>query len=88
VNFPGDGTRTIRVEPITANRYPNVSILDFRLDKTFGLGRAGRLTGMIDIFNIANESRVTAFRTTTVNYLEVTGLIDPRIVRFGVRYDF
>ena len=33
INFPGDGNRTFRVEPIDARRYPNMSILDFRLDK-------------------------------------------------------
>jgi hypothetical protein len=88
VTFPGDGARTIRVEPITANRYANVSIVDLRFDKAFRFGKAGKLTGMVDVFNLMNESTVTAFRTTTVNYREVTGLLDPRIVRFGVRYDF
>jgi hypothetical protein len=88
VNFPGDSTRTIRVEPITANRFPTVSILDMRLDKTFRLGRAGRVTGMVDVFNLLNEGTPINFRTTTVNYREVTQLLDPRIVRFGVRYEF
>ena len=88
VNFPGDGTRTIRVEPVDANRYPNISILDFRADKSFRFGKAGKLTAMVDVFNILNSGAVSAFRTTTVNYREVTGLLDPRIVRFGVRYDF
>jgi hypothetical protein len=88
VAFPGDGTQTVRVEPINSHRYPNVQILDFRVDKTMRFGKAGRLTGMIDIFNTTNSGTVTAFRTTTVNYREVTGLLDPRIVRFGVRYDF
>jgi hypothetical protein len=32
---------------------------------------------------------VTYLRTaTTSNYKEVTALLDPRIVRFGVRFDF
>jgi hypothetical protein len=88
VAFPGDGNQTVRVEPIDANRYPNVSILDVRVDKTLRFGRFGRLTGMLDVFNIANSGTVTAFRTTTVNYREVTGILDPRIVRFGVRFDF
>ena len=88
VNFPGDGTRTIRVEPVDANRYPNISILDFRADKSFRFGKAGKLTAMVDVFNILNSGAISAFRTTTVNYREVTGLLDPRIVRFGVRYDF
>jgi hypothetical protein len=88
VNFPGDGTRTIRVEPIDTNRFPNISILDFRLDKSFRFGRAGKLTGMIDVFNLMNNGTPTTIRTTTVTYREVTALLDPRIVRFGVRYDF
>ncbi|HXG89277.1 MAG TPA: carboxypeptidase regulatory-like domain-containing protein [Vicinamibacterales bacterium] len=101
VAFPGDSTQTVRVEPITANRYPTVSILDFRLDKTFKFGRAARVTGMIDAFNVGNAAPVTAFRQTTAGaratatspaidslYREVTGILDPRIVRFGVRFDF
>jgi hypothetical protein len=99
VTFPVEGAQTVRVEPITANRYPTVSIFDIRLDKSFRFGRAGRLTAMVDIFNLNNASTVTAFRTTTAGattngvfyptlYQEVTGLLDPRIVRFGVRYAF
>ena len=87
VPFPGDGSRTVRVEPIDANRAPAVAILDFRVDKSFRIGPT-RLTGMIDIFNAANSAPVTGFRTTTVNYREVTGILDPRVVRFGVRFNF
>ena len=43
VTMPGDGARVFRVEPIDANRYPNVSIVDLRLDKSFTLPKqAGR----------------------------------------------
>ena len=88
VAFPGDGNQTVRVEPVTGNRSPSVGILDFRLDKSFRLGRYGRLTGQVDVFNATNSGTVTAFRQTTVNYQEVTGILDPRIVRFGLRFDF
>jgi hypothetical protein len=87
VQFPGDGRRTVRVEPLNANRSPAVSILDFRLDKSFRF-RGARLTGMVDVFNATNDGTVTDWRTTTVNYLEVTEILDPRIVRFGLRLDF
>ncbi len=88
VTFPGDGQQNIRVEPVTANRAPNVAILDFRLDKSFKFGRYGKLTGMMDIFNRSTRT-VTNFRTTTgATFKEVIALLDPRIVRFGVRYDF
>ncbi|HVG84499.1 MAG TPA: hypothetical protein VM820_08265, partial [Vicinamibacterales bacterium] len=88
INFPGDGNRTFRVEPIDARRYPNVSILDFRLDKGFTFGRYGKLTGQFDIFNILNSGAPTTFRRTSANFLEVTEILAPRVMRFGVRYDF
>ena len=66
VTLPVAGSETIRMEPVTANRAPNVSILDFRFDKAFRFGRFGRLTGMVDIFNLFNDGhRVTTFRTAT-----------------------
>jgi hypothetical protein len=94
VPFPGDGAQNIRVEPVTSHRAPNVAILDFRFDKSFSFGRFGKLTGMIDVFNATNSGVVTNFRTTTGTsaanntFQEVIALLDPRIVRFGVRFDF
>jgi hypothetical protein len=97
VPFPGDSAVNVRVEPVTANRTPNVAILDFRFDKSFQFGRFGKLTGMVDVFNLTNSGVVTNFRTTTnpitatnpvSTFQEVIALLDPRIVRFGVRFDF
>jgi hypothetical protein len=89
VNFPGEGTRVVRVEEITANRYPTISILDLRLDKSFQLPRqAGKVTFQFDGFNLLNSGAITAFRQTTVNYREVTETLAPRIFRVGFRWDF
>jgi len=94
VPFAGDGTQNIRVEPVTANRSPNVAILDLRFDKGFRFGRFGKLTGMVDMFNLLNSGVVTNFRQTTAlsggvsTFKEVIAILDPRIVRFGVRFDF
>jgi hypothetical protein len=89
VTFPVDGNQNVRVEPVTSNRASNVSILDFRADKSFRLGRFGKFTGMVDVFNALNKGTVTNFRTTTgATFKEVLGILDPRIVRFGLRYDF
>ena len=83
---------------MTSHRSPNVSILDFRFDKAINFGRFGKLTGMVDIFNALNSGVVTNFRTTTATtvvasqtistFQEVIALLDPRIIRFGVRFDF
>jgi hypothetical protein len=89
VTLPVAGSETIRTEPVDFNRAPNVSILDFRFDKGFSFGRFGKLTGMVDVFNLFNHGTVTTFRTTTgATFGEVTSLLDPRVVRFGLRYDF
>jgi hypothetical protein len=89
VTMPGDGARVFRVEPIDANRYPNISIFDLRLDKSFRLpGPAGKITFQFDGFNLANSGAVTLFRQTTVNYREVTETLAPRIFRVGFRWDF
>jgi hypothetical protein len=88
-SFPGDGTQSVRVEPVTTNRAPTVSILDFRADKSFNFGRFGKFTGMVDVFNLLNDGTVTNFTTVTgANFKRVIGILDPRVVRFGVRYDF
>ncbi len=91
VTMPVEGSRTIRVEPIDSNRYPSVSILDLRWDKSFDLGRAGRLTPMLDIFNALNSGVPTTVRTTntaSAPFQEVTAILNPRVVRFGVRFSF
>jgi hypothetical protein len=88
VRLPGAGTESVRVEPVDANRAPTVSILDLRLAKKFNI-RAVRLEGMVDVFNALNSGTVVNFRTTSGNtFREVLAILDPRIVRFGVRLDF
>jgi hypothetical protein len=90
VTMPVEGSRTIRVEPITANRYPSVAILDFRFDKSFDF-RGTRLTPMLDVFNLLNSGVPTTVRTTntaTAPFKEVTAILNPRVVRFGVRFNF
>jgi hypothetical protein len=87
----GDGNRTVRVEPIDANRYPSVSILDLRLDKSIAFGRYGRMTPMLDVFNVLNSGVPTTVRTTNTAaapFQEVTAILNPRVIRFGFRYNF
>jgi hypothetical protein len=88
--FLNAGTEAIRVEPIDTRRAPSVDILDFRVDKGFTLpNRWGRAVVMVDIFNALNRGTVTNFRMQTgPTFQEVLGLLDPRIVRFGFRYEF
>ncbi len=91
VAMPVEGARTIRMEPIGAHRYPNVSILDLRLDKSFDMGKFGRVVPTLDVFNLLNSGVPTNVRTTntaTAPFNEVTTILNPRVIRFGFRYNF
>ncbi len=89
VNLPNAGAETIPAEPFDANRAPNVGIFDVRLEKSFALGRPGRVTGMVDLFNLTNSGVVTNARNRSGSrYHEVIALLDPRTIRFGIRWEF
>ncbi len=91
VAMPVEGNRTVRVEPIDANRYPSVAILDLRLDKAFDMGRFGRISPTLDVFNVTNSGVPTTVRTTntaSAPFNEVTAILNPRVIRFGVRFSF
>ena len=91
VTMPVEGARTIRVQPIDSNRYPSVAILDLRLDKTLNLGKFGKIQSMLDVFNIMNSGVPTTIRTTntaTAPFNDVTAILNPRVIRFGVRFNF
>ena len=64
-------------------------IPDLRFDKKVKLGKFGGPTFTVDIFNLMNAGTVTNFRNASgATFKEVTGILDPRVVRFGFRYDF
>jgi hypothetical protein len=69
-------------------RSDTAAIVDLRADKAFRIGRY-RFTGMVDVFNAGNSNAVTNF--TMVNgasYNQIIAALDPRVVQFGVRFDF
>ena len=90
VTLPTAGAETIRVEPVTAHRAPSVGIFDVRVDKSFRFA-GHRLTAMLDAFNLTNSGVPVTFRTASASnasFQEVTALLDPRIVRLGIRFEF
>jgi hypothetical protein len=89
VAFPNAGSESVLMEPVNANSTENVHIIDFRLEKGFRLGAAGRVTPMMDVFNALNQNPIVGFRTVTgARFKEVIAVLDPRAARFGIRWDF
>jgi Carboxypeptidase regulatory-like domain/TonB dependent receptor len=89
VTLPNAGSESVLMEPLKSNRTENVHIVDFRVEKGFRLARAGRVTGMVDLFNAFNVNPIVGFRTVTgARFQELIAVLDPRAARFGIRWDF
>ena len=72
---------------------------NIRFDKSFRLGGTQRIMGIVELFNVFNSAAITGTnnvtgRTTDRNGVNVasfgraTQIINPRVVRLAVRYDF
>jgi hypothetical protein len=89
VALPNAGSESILMEPLSANRTENVHIVDFRVEKGIRVGRAGKFTAMMDLFNALNQNPIVGFRTVTgARFQELIAVLDPRAARFGIRWDF
>ncbi len=82
------GNATIKAEPITANRTPNITIVDLRTEKTFSIN-AVRVMGFFDVYNIFNTNAVQTLTTSSGGaWLRPTAITAPRMLRIGMRLDW
>ena len=81
------GLVDVLLEPIGDVRHPNFYNFDMRIDRAFGLGRGVRIIPSLDIFNITNVNTVLARRRFQAanNANQISGIIAPRVIRFGMR---
>ncbi|HEV7504908.1 MAG TPA: TonB-dependent receptor [Thermoanaerobaculia bacterium] len=78
----------------SAFRYPNLNVVDFRVEKEFTFSQFGLTLG-VDMFNALNESYVLQRQTVIANNGLpvnngdfVTEILSPRIFRLGARLSF
>jgi hypothetical protein len=80
------GTATVLLEPLGEERFENFQILDFRFERAFEFGNT-RVIPAMDVFNLSNGNTVLARRrnqnASNANF--VSGIVAPRVIRFGVR---
>jgi hypothetical protein len=83
--------RVLLVDP-RDSRLPTVALLDLRAEKSFTFGgRELVLSG--DIFNLFNSATVLGRQydvtaTGTTGYNQPLEIMNPRLLRFGVRFSF
>jgi hypothetical protein len=83
------GQATVLLEPVGDVRHSNFQIFDLRVDRAFSFGTT-RVIPSLDIFNLSNANTVLARRRNqnASNANVVSGIVAPRVIRFGVRMTF
>jgi hypothetical protein len=80
------GTAQVLLDELGAVRLPNVYTLDLKLDRAFVFGTA-RIMPSFEVFNVTNANTVLARRRNqaATNANLISGIVAPRVARFGVR---
>ena len=85
-----NGKSLLLVDDVGANRLDTVHSIDFRINKAFRFQNRYALNFDVDIFNVGNVAtelgRIFDRRLTTFN--QVREIMNPRIIRLGVRLGF
>jgi Carboxypeptidase regulatory-like domain len=82
------GNATIKAEPITANRTPNITLVDVRTEKLFRID-AVRVMGFFDVYNIFNTNAAQTLNTSSGGFwLRPTAITGPRVLRVGARLEW
>jgi len=79
----------VLLDPIGDVRLPTFQTVDFRLDKSVKIARV-RLQASMDIFNLMNSNTVLSQRRNqnATNANQISSILAPRVIRFGVRMTF
>jgi hypothetical protein len=81
------GTALVLLDPMGSVRLETFQTFDFKIEKPFNLGRGIRVIPAIDVFNSMNAGSILARRRqqNATNANNISGVVAPRVARFGVR---
>ena len=78
-------------EPRGLRRFDFRHNLDLRVEKQIPFGDGMKIGLILDVFNVTNTSRVTSYRSLKFDipqFLQVSSIETPRILRIGLRFQF
>lgn len=80
---------TLKVEPLSTNFRPSVSILNMRVEKRISVGRGQTAAVRLNIYNTLNANTVTnSVVQSGPNFGRVTAILPPRLAELSVSYSF
>ncbi len=95
VSRPGIGNQSLYGSPDGGGKFgderlPTFWMLNFRVEKIFNLGDRSYVALAIDGFNLTNSAHALKQQTrmSAANFLEDQRILNPRVFRFGIRFNF
>jgi len=83
------GSQLTLVEPIGTRRQENVALLDFRVEKQLRFAQKARVGLFVDMFNVMNaNTNVNISWLGSARFERATTVLNPRIVKFGAKFDW
>jgi hypothetical protein len=83
------GRIDVETQKYGTDRYPNLFILDLRLSKIFRMNRYGNIEIMADLFNSFNAYTTLDWdEESWEGYKSIYNVLSPRILRFGLKWNF
>jgi hypothetical protein len=85
----GGGVANVLIDAVGENRLPTFQNLDFHVERPLSVGRT-RFVPSLDVFNVTNNNTVQAIRGTqnASNANNIQAIVAPRVLRFGVRFNW
>jgi len=83
----GAGPAQLLLDPLGDVRLDNLHTMDFRVDRPFRFGSMS-VVPALDVFNLTNTNTVMAINRNqaATNANTISGIIAPRVMRFGVNF--
>ena len=83
------GRINVDTQKYGSERYPNLTIVDFRVSKIFRFGKYGNLELMADVFNVFNAVTTLDWDAESWSgYHSIYTVLAPRMLRLGVKWIF
>ena len=81
------GTADVNLDPVGDVRQPTFTEVDFRVDRAFRFGRT-QIRPTFEVFNLMNASTVLARRRLQASAVanDISGIVAPRVARFGLSF--
>jgi hypothetical protein len=83
------GSQLVLIEPIGTRRQDRVALFDIRAEKSFRFATKARVGVFADVFNIMNSNTaVNLAWVSGATFERATTVLNPRIAKFGVKFDW